>query len=278
MSTFTHPLWGYAFTYPDDWHHRSIVDANEGPADVFAATPEALQPDYAGPRAGQVAVRAEWNPTRVAVDQIWERRIGLLASLMSARKVGAAPWTLRDCAGVEAEIVLPKRENQRLWTGILARGFHVLHFMATHPLEERAWFEPLATALIASLRFPERTEGLALGVEGLPLPPGYAPVDARRLVDQIDTAEHWQGYSGEGPIDALQAFYVREAPNHGWEILEYRPFPQNPELGFARFQLARVTGNGAGRTQLTLGLLPRGQGTVLPHSPADLVVRQHPMI
>ncbi len=68
---------------------------------------------------------------------------------------------------------------------------------------------------------------------------------------------------------------MREAPNYGWEILEYRPFPQNPELGFARFKLGALRGNGHSRVQITLGILPVGQETVSPNSPANLVVRMH---
>ncbi len=276
MPTFTHVLWGYALTYPDDWLHQSAVEANGLQAEAFAASPEAFQPSEAGPRPGQIAVRAEWNPTRTAVDQLWERQIGMLASWMGARKVGAAPWQLRDAAGVEAEIVLPKRENVRLWAGILARGFHVLHFMVTHPKEDRSWFEPIATRIISSLSFPAAVEGLATIPEGLPLPPGYTAVDPRQLVDQIPDGEPWHGYAGNSPVDALQAFYVREAPNFGWEILEYRPFPQNEQLGFARFRLGRLGGNGRGRIQITLGILPMGKDTVSPNSPANLVVRLHP--
>jgi len=276
MTLFTHPLWGFELAYPDDWHHQSILEANGLEAEAFAALPEALQADYTGPQAGQLAVRAEWNPTRTEVGELWERQIGMLASLMSARQAGAAPWRLRDAAGVEAEIALPKRENSRLWTGILARGFHVLHFMVAHPKENRARFEPAATRIITSLRFPQRVDGLAVGAEGLPLPPGYAAADPRSLVDHIPAGEQWHGYAGASPADALQAFYVREAPNYGWEILEYRPFPQNPDLGFARLRLAKVGGNGAARAQVTLGILPVGSGTVAANSPANLVVRVHP--
>jgi hypothetical protein len=276
MATFQHTLWGYALEYPQDWFHRSILEAGGLEAEAFAAIPEALQPGHTGPRSGQLAVRAEWNPTRAEIGSLWERKIGMLAGLMSAARVGSAPWQLRDAVGIEAEIVLPKRENTRLWTGILARGFHVLHFMVTHPKDERSWFEPVATRIIASLRFPGRVAGLETSPEGLPLPPGYQPVDPATLVDQIPSPAEWRGYAGSASTDALQAFFVREAPNFGWEILEYRPFPQNAELGFARFELGKTAGNGAGQFRVTLGVLPYGEQTILPHSPANLVIRLQP--
>jgi hypothetical protein len=275
MPVFEQTLWGYQLVYPDDWLHQSVREAGDLQAEAFAAIPESFQPGYDGPRSGQVAVRAEWNPTRTAIEPLWERKIGMLAGLMGATKVGAAPWRLGDAAGVEAEIVLPKREKNRLWTGIVARGFHVLHFMVTHPKDERSWFEPAATRLITSLRFLERVANLATSPDGLPLPPGYTPADPGGLIAHIAGPENWRAYAGDSPADALQAFYVREAPNYGWEIVEYRPFPENADLGFARFQLARVGGNGAGSVRLTLGILPSGQTTVLPHSPANLVVRRH---
>jgi hypothetical protein len=273
MATFQHILWGYELGYPDDWLHQSILEAGGLEAEAFADNPEAFQPGFEGPRSGQIAVRAEWNPTRAEIGPLWERKIGMLAGLMSAARVGSAPWQLRDAVGVEAEIVLPKRENLRLWTGILARGFHVLHFMVTHPKDERSWFEPAATRIIASLRFPERIQGLETTPEGLPLPPGYDPSDPTKLIDHISRPAEWRGYTGSSPADALQAFFVREAPNYGWEILEYRPFPQNADLGFARFQLGKIGGNGAGQFQVMLGILPYGQETVLPNSPANLVLR-----
>jgi hypothetical protein len=275
MSIYQHALWGYQLTYPDDWLHQSVVEADGLQAEAFAAGGEAFQPGYDGPRSGQIAVRAEWNPTRAEVEGLWERKIGLLASMMGATQVGAAPWKLRPAGatGVEAEIVLPKREKIRLWTGILARGFHVLHFMVTHPKDERDWFEPIATQIISSLSFAERIEGLEVSPQGLPLPPGYVPVAASQLVQDIAEPELWRGYAGASPADALQAFYVREAPNRGWEILEYRPFPQNVEMGFARFKLGKVGGNGSGRVHLTVGIMPYGKDTVSPNSPANIVVR-----
>jgi hypothetical protein len=199
---------------------------------------------------------------------------GGLGAVMGAAKVGAAPWRLGNASGMEAEIVLPKRENTRLWTGILGYGFHVLQFMVNHPKEDRGWFEPLATEIISSLRFPKRIPDLKENTQGVPLPPGYTPTDPKKLVEQISKTETWEAYAGDRPADALQAFYVREAPNFGWEIIEYRPFPQNVELGFARFHLMRAEGNGTLGNKVILGIMPyTTTDTVNAKSPANIVVR-----
>jgi hypothetical protein len=59
MPGFQHLLWGYELTYPVDWVHQTIGDA-EG----FASIPEAFEAGYEGPNAGHLLVRAEWNGTR----------------------------------------------------------------------------------------------------------------------------------------------------------------------------------------------------------------------
>jgi hypothetical protein len=271
MPTYQHSLWGYELSYPDGWQHRTLAQADGLEAEVFVAATEAFESDYAGPGAGQLAVRAEWNPTREDVKPLWERKIGLLAGWIGARQVGSAPWRLGEAEGLEAEIALPRRNTDRLWTGILTSGFHVLHFMVTHPKDQRPQFEPPATRIITSLRFLTGAAGVELSPEGLPLPPGYTAADPRALVNDIQSPGHWRAYAGTSPVDALQAFYVRAAPAHGWTILEYRPFPQNPDLGFARFQLGQPGANGQGRPRITLGLLPYGQDTVRPNSPANVV-------
>ena len=69
-------------------------------------------------------------------------------------------------------------------------------------------------------------------------------------------------------IGALQAFYVREAQLHGWEIDAFEPFPGLTDLGFARFQVRRAD------TSLTLGLLPYGGERVHSNSPANLVIKK----
>jgi hypothetical protein len=279
MSIFQHALWGYELTYGDDWTHRKIKGADGFEAEAFAANPDAFEPDYEGSQAGQVAVRAEWNYASRVIEKLWTERIGLMAGMMGARKVGSAPWQLRDATGIEAEIVLPKSTNTRLWAGILSHGRTILHFMVTHPVEERPWFEPLATRLIASLRFPSGVAGLEASGEGLPLPAGYRTVDPRQIVADAPVegalrGQHWRAYDGSDPAGALQAFYLREAPNFGWTVEEYLPFPGEAGLGFARLQLRRTKGaNGQGTLQAMLGIMPYGEGTVSANSPARLVVK-----
>jgi hypothetical protein len=199
---------------------------------------------------------------------LWNQHIGLTAGMLGAKNVGAASWALGGAKGLEAEIALPKSKNQRLWAGILERGALVLHFMVLHTLSDRAWFEPLFTRLISSLRFPASlAEGLAHDTCGLPLPPGYAPADPTGLVNDIADPHNWRAYRGESSIGSLQAFFLREAQHNEWMIDSLEPFPGNTDLGFARFELH------CSDTALTLGLLPYGGERVNSHSPANLVIR-----
>ena len=170
--------------------------------------------------------------------------------MIGAKKVGSAPWSLAGGRGYEAEIVLPKKNPRRLWAGILAYDFVVLHFMVTHPKEERQQFEPLATDIITSLSFLAEVPGLATSPVGLPLPPGYQPVDPTGILDDISDPEDWLAYDGDAPIPALQAFYLREAPNYGRQLEEYVPYPSHSGLGFARLRLVKD------EQVLGLGLLP----------------------
>jgi hypothetical protein len=151
----------------------------------------------------------------------------MLAGMLGAKQVGSAPWKLGDAVGGEAEIVLPKKDNGRLWTGILMRDFRVLHFMVTHPKEIRAQFEPVTTKIISSLRFPNQFLGIKTSREGIPLPPGYEAVDPKSILTDISNPENWRAYSGKAGIGALQAFYF-EVPIHNWEMEEYVPFPVPP--------------------------------------------------
>jgi hypothetical protein len=262
MAIFQHVLWGYELTYPDGWVHQTIQDA-----DSFAAVAEALNMDYLGSDAGQVLVRGEWNCARQPVEPFWNQHIGKLASMLGAKQVGSAPWHMAGATGIEAEIVLPKRDNRRLWAGILARDFRILHFVVTHPKDERLRFDPIATAIISSLRFPNRIMGLKQTREGLPLPPGYTPVDPLCIIPDISNSEQWRAYDGQNGIGALQAFYLREAPVHGWEITEYVPFPSPADLGFARLKLSKND------QQIMLGIMPFDALTISSSSPAKLVYK-----
>jgi hypothetical protein len=275
MKIFRHILWGYEITLPKPWTHQLFQDADAFmPRALLGRANEtdggALDPAYDELDIGQLVVRGEWNWERKPIEPLWNRHIGLLAGMMGAKQVGSAPWKLGDAAGLEAEIVLPKKDNHRLWTGILMRDFRVLHFMVTHPKEARETFEPEATKVISSLRFPNRILGIKTSREGIPLPPGYEAVDPKSILADVSNPADWRAYSGTSGIGALQAFYLREVPIHNWEMEEYVPFPSSSELGFARLQLRRAN------VKITLGMMPydlSGSGTLTPSSPANIVLK-----
>ena len=204
MTVFQHILWGYELTYPDEWVHAQIKGV-----DIFAASKEALGDSYLGSDAGQLLVRGEWNWSRQAIEPMWNDHVARIAIMLGAKQLGSAPWQMGGASGLEAEIVLPKKDNRRLWTGVLMRDFRVLHFMVLHPKEVRQQFEPAATQIISSLRFPVRILGVPTSPEGLPLPPDYEAVDPHQVLADIDDAEDWRGYLGASGIGALQAFYLR---------------------------------------------------------------------
>jgi hypothetical protein len=250
MTTFQQPLWGYQLKMPDGWVHRQLQDT-----DGFASHAQALAPDYQGEKLGHVLVRGEWNPTRQPFEASWNQHITRLAVMLGAKKLGAAPWELPGGRGFEVEIQLPKKTKRRLWAGILENGPVLLHFMVSHWLEERAWFEPLASQLIASLRFQPQIAGLETDSAGLPLPPGYTAADPTEFLTDLQDPAAWQAYDGQANMGALQCFLTREAPAHGWEIQEYVPFPGSNNRGFARLQLVKD------EQHLTVGVLPIGDKT-----------------
>jgi hypothetical protein len=262
MPKFQHPLWGYELTYPESWVQRSVSDT-----EAFYSDSEAIGSEAAGALGGQILVRAELNYPPRLIEPVWNQHIAQVAGMLGARQVGSAPWRMAGATGIEAEIVLPKRENQRLWAGVLAHGYVILKFAVTHPKEARGLFEPAATGIISSLQFIKNAPGLALNDWGLPLPPGYQPVAPTEVVQDIADPQNWQAFDGHSPIDALQAFYLRELENAGWEILEYVPFPSLVELGFARMQIHKDD------YSITLGILPFGAETVTPSSPGKLAFK-----
>ena len=244
MTRFIHPLWGYELTIPADWVHTS-----HSGTEAFAPPVDILAPGAISPGSAQLLVSAEWNWARTEVEPLWERHLALTAGMLGARKVGSAPWHMSGAAGMEAEILLPKREEKRLWAGILLHNFMVLKFVVVHPLKDRTWFEPLATETIKSLKFLNRVLGLEQTPEGLPLPPGYSPIPPRAVVPDIPDPARWRAFDGAASVGALQAFYLREAPVYNWELEEYAPFPGS-DIGFARFRLRQ-----AGKT-IIVGLMP----------------------
>ena len=260
MTIFQHKFWGYELTYPDNWTHKTDQDT-EG----FAASPEALKPDYQGSHAGQVLVRGEWNSEQQEIESLWGKHVGKLAIMMGAKNVGAAPWKMAGASGFEVEIVLPKQDKNRLWVGIISRGLTILHFMVVHRKEERDWFEPIATEIISSLNFIQRASGILQDSNGLPLPPGYTPVEPKEVIDDIANIDQWNAYDGNRGTGELQAFYLREAPNYGWEMDEFLPYPSsNTEINFARLSMHQ------GDQRLTVGILPFGEEQ---EDHAKLVVR-----
>ena len=262
MPVFQDILWGYALTYPEGWIHQAVQDT-----EAFAEKVEALSQDYSGPQAGQILVRPELNPFRQAIEPIWSQHIARSAGMIGARDVRSAPWRLAGASGLEAEIALAKKEKQRFWTGVLQRHFVVMKFVVIHPMEERRRFEPLATQLISSLQFITHAMDLPTTPDTFPLPPDYTPADPRNLVNDIQDLTGWRAYTGSASIAALQAFYLREAPNYGWAVLAYDPFPGRSDLGFARLELRQE------KRSVTLGILPAGGASVDSSSPANLALK-----
>ncbi len=263
MTFFQHVLWGYELTYPADWVHMTL-----GEVEGFAEHAEALEPGYTGEKSGHLLVKAEWNATLQPVEPLWGQHIGVTAGLIGAKRVGSAPWYMGGAVGLEAEIAMPKLSNLRLWSGILARDFLVLHFMVAHPKDDRARFEPLVTKLIASLRFVRAVPGLAVEAHGLPLPPGYAPIDPRQVIPDIADPAPWSAYGGHSPVGALQEFYLREGLAHGWTVEEFVPFPADTGLGFARLRLKKDD------EALMVGLMPAGDESVTASTLASIVIKR----
>jgi hypothetical protein len=262
MPVFQHPLWGYELAYPESWTHRS-VDGIE----AFSADPDSPELETASSAGGQILVRAELNYPPRLIEPVWNQHIAQVAGMLGARQVGSAPWRMAGATGIEAEIVLPKRENQRLWAGVLAHGYVILKFAVTHLKEERSQFEPAATHIISSLKFIKNVNGLAFNDWGLPLPPGYEAVVPSEIIQDIGDPQNWQAFNGQCSVDALQAFYLRELENAGWEILEYVPFPSLVELGFARMQVHKDD------YSVTVGILPFGAEAASSSSPGRLAFK-----
>jgi hypothetical protein len=246
MAIFQNPLWGFELTYPDAW-----VQQTKGDVDGFAENAEAFAHiDATDEPAAHLLVRGEWNGTREPLAPLWDQHITKISIMLGAKQVGSSPFNMGGANGFEAEILLPKRQNRRLWAGILARDTTILHFMVSHPKEERASFEPQATQIISSLHFVKQVNGITVNEENLPLPPDYLAEDPVKFLPDIKSDERWKAYTGTSDIGALQAFYYRELPNYGWEISEFIPSPNQVKLGFARIRIHRND------LTATLGILP----------------------
>ncbi len=248
MLEFRQPLWGYSIQYPDDWIHES-----HGDTEAFATSPAALDKDRSGPQDGHLLVRGEFNFRGEQVDKLWKDHLVKLALKMGAKDLGSARLSIGGGEGFEAELVLPKKENQRLWTGFLSFGLTVLHLAVAHPLDQRAWFEPVASSIVASLRFGRQTLDLNTMRAGIPLPDSFLPVEPTSLLRDIENQNDWSAYRGPASVGALQAFYLRELPHLGWEFEEFIPYPNQVELGFARFLVKK------GEQMLTVAILPASE-------------------
>ena len=152
------------------------------------------------------------------------------------------------------EIVLPKKNPHRLWTGILENGLLVLTFLVLHRKENREKIEPLISKTIASLKYLEGIDQIDQTSIGLPIPSPVTSVDPLRVVPDIPNPENWQAFQADFSVGALQAFYLRELPLFGWQITRYVPFPNPGELPFARLLLEKE-----GQTY-SLGLMPPAEG------------------
>jgi hypothetical protein len=136
--------------------------------------------------------------------------------------------------------------------------------MVSHPKQVREQFEPQATRLITSLRFPHQFEGITTTAEGLPLPPGYTPADPLTILNDIGDPRAWRAFTGGAGTGALQSFYLREISLHQWDLEEYLPFPGASDLGFARFKLRR------GTLQITLGIMPSNDQAAVVYKISNL--------
>ena len=223
MPTFVHPLWGYALDYPEGWAYR-----DDGEVVAFAARPEALDPDYEGEGMGYLLIRPELNPFLRPIEPLWTEYITKIAIMRGAKKLGASPLNVGSLQGYEAELLLPRRQRRRLWVGLVAAGGVILHLMVTHRKEDRDTFQKPASRMVASLRFVASTENVALTEQGVPIPPDYRAVDVDEVVEGVEDKSRWEAFTGNAPIGGVQVFYLREAPQYGWTVSEYYPYP-NPK-------------------------------------------------
>lgn len=242
---FQQPLWGYELDLPEGWHHRRL-----GNKDGFTPDPRAFQTRYEGETLAQLLIQGEWNSLRKPTEQLWTQHLGRTSLLLGAKNIGTARWKMTGAVGYEAEIVLPKRNRQRMWAGMLEKEELVLEFFVLHWKEKRKEMEPLISKIISSLRLIPSAENLEWTPEEIPLPPDSRPIPPTWVIDDIQDADRWRAYQGFFPPGALQAFYLRELPHSEWTVTSYIPFPNRVGLPFAYLKLKKE-----GETQ-TLGLLP----------------------
>jgi len=248
MKTFQHQLWGYQIQLPEDWEHKQF-----GARDGFASDLRAFDPDYQGENLAQLMILGQWNSLQQPVSELWQSHLGKVSLMLGAKNLASAPWDMAGARGLEAEIVLPKKKPQRVWTGILEHGMLVLSFLALHWKENREEIEPVLSRTIASLNFLSGVNDLQQTDFGFPLPQEAESTDALSIVPDIPDPENWLAFQTECSPGALQAFYTRELPNCGWQITRYVPFPNTGDLPFARVLMNKD------QREYSLGIMPGGE-------------------
>jgi len=249
VALFQQHFWGYEITYPDDWVH-----ATHGEVEAFAMHTQALNVEYKGAHMGYLLVRGEFNPYQKPIEPLWGQHLTKIAVMHAAKKVGSAPFQVGNAKGFEAELLLPRRDDRRMWVGLLSAGGIILHLMVTHRKAEKEEFQPVVSRMVASLRFAPQVEGVTLSPGGMPLPKGYQRADPKSVYPQADASSEWEAYTGEAASGALQIFYLREAPVYGWEALAFYPYPNtDPQIQHGQLVLHK-DGRGA-----VIHILPSGQ-------------------
>lgn len=261
MNIFQHQLWGYQIQLPEGWGHQQF-----GPRDGFAADLNAFESNYQGENLAQLLILGQWNSLQQPVPELWQSHLGKVSLMLGAKNLASAPWEMAGTSGLEAEIVLPKKKPQRVWTGILENGMLVLSFLALHWKEKREEVEPILSKIIASLHYLEKVQDLPSNEFGLPLPSATRPIDPLSIVSDIPDPENWQAYQTQHSPGALQAFYTRELPHRGWEITRYVPYPNPGQYPFARVLMNKD------QREYSLGIMPgEGDGQV-----GSIVVKVQP--
>jgi hypothetical protein len=245
MKPYTDPLWGYRLVIPDHWTHKLSGDVA-----AFAANLETLDSEYTGLNAGHLLVRGEFNHTGENLSPLWASHITKISLMAGAKDLGSAPFELGGGTGFEAEIVLPKTKNQRLWTGLLSYGWTILHLMVSHPLDQRESFQPVVNQILTSLRFLTHYKTIDLTPESIPLPPETIPADPSEIIPDIKKPQNWYAYFSQASIAPLQSFYLRELTYLGWEIEEFVPYPNQTSINFARLRIGKASHN------VMLGIMP----------------------
>ena len=259
MQIYQNLLWGYKLQIPDDWKHTRQENA-----DWFSPNRDNEETNY----QGHLIIAAEWIYPPRGIEQLWQKHILSTAGKVEAKNIGSAPWRIDKASGYEAEIVLPKRENKRLWTGILLYGPLLLNMVVAHHLKERNTFEPLISEILLSLEFPEHFPETVLNPIGVPLPPAYQLSDVKEILSDINEGDIWYAYQGKETIGSLQAFYARELTAAGWFIQEFVSFPeQAKDIGFCRIRIQKEEKN------CILGLMPYGEEILTSKSPANIVIK-----